>query len=91
MKTQRIQLMKQMREDAEKYRQWKSKKDKEVLQLKEKVWKRLNQFWREELLLTMFVFSYLSPCRTVSGSTSCLNWREISRNKPMSCGVKRKR
>ncbi|KAM4726613.1 kinesin family member 4 [Anableps anableps] len=40
MKTQRTQLMKQMREDAEKYRQWKNKKDREVLQLKEKDRKR---------------------------------------------------
>uniref|UniRef100_A0A8C6NTY6 Kinesin family member 4A n=1 Tax=Nothobranchius furzeri TaxID=105023 RepID=A0A8C6NTY6_NOTFU len=40
MKTQRIQLMKQMREDAEKFRQWKSNKDREVLQLKEKDRKR---------------------------------------------------
>uniref|UniRef100_A0A1A8NES5 Kinesin family member 4A n=2 Tax=Nothobranchius rachovii TaxID=451742 RepID=A0A1A8NES5_9TELE len=40
MKTQRIQLMKQMREDAEKFRQWKSMKDREVLQLKEKDRKR---------------------------------------------------
>lgn len=37
MKTQRTQLMKQMREDSEKFRTWKSKKDREVLQLKEKV------------------------------------------------------
>lgn len=37
MKTQRTQLMRQMREDSEKFRQWKSKKDREVLQLKEKV------------------------------------------------------
>ncbi|KAM9333403.1 kinesin family member 4 [Pholidichthys leucotaenia] len=40
MKTQRIQLMKQMREDSEKFRQWKNKKDREVLQLKEKDRKR---------------------------------------------------
>lgn len=37
MKTQRTQLMRQMREDSEKFRHWKSKKDREVLQLKEKV------------------------------------------------------
>lgn len=37
MKTQRTQLMRQMREDSEKFRNWKSKKDREVLQLKEKV------------------------------------------------------
>uniref|UniRef100_H2SBR4 Kinesin family member 4 n=1 Tax=Takifugu rubripes TaxID=31033 RepID=H2SBR4_TAKRU len=40
MKTQRTQLMRQMREDSEKFRNWKSKKDKEVLQLKEKDRKR---------------------------------------------------
>ncbi|XP_036404841.1 chromosome-associated kinesin KIF4-like [Megalops cyprinoides] len=40
MKSQRVQLMRQMREDAEKFRVWKSKKDKEVLQLKEKDRKR---------------------------------------------------
>lgn len=37
MKSQRTQLMRQMREDSEKFRHWKSKKDREVLQLKEKV------------------------------------------------------
>lgn len=37
MKTQRAQLMRQMKEDSEKFRNWKSKKDREVLQLKEKV------------------------------------------------------
>jgi len=37
MKTQRTQLMRQMRDDSEKFRHWKSKKDREVLQLKEKV------------------------------------------------------
>ncbi|MGH0169047.1 UNVERIFIED_CONTAM: hypothetical protein FKN15_055697 [Acipenser sinensis] len=37
MKGQRVQLMRQMKEDGEKFRQWKQKKDKEVLQLKEKV------------------------------------------------------
>ncbi|XP_061596036.1 kinesin family member 4 [Cololabis saira] len=40
MKSQRIQLMRQMRDDSEKFRQWKNKKDKEVLQLKEKDRKR---------------------------------------------------
>ncbi|KAL3042316.1 hypothetical protein OYC64_020289 [Pagothenia borchgrevinki] len=40
MKNQRTQLMRQMREDSEKFRQWKSMKDKEVLQLKEKDRKR---------------------------------------------------
>lgn len=37
MKAQRVQLMRQMKEDSEKYRIWKQKKDKEVMQLKEKV------------------------------------------------------
>ncbi|KAJ8412438.1 hypothetical protein AAFF_G00127740 [Aldrovandia affinis] len=40
MKSQRVQLMRQMKEDSEKFRQWKQKKDKEVLQLKEKDRKR---------------------------------------------------
>ena len=37
MRAQRVQLMRQMKEDSEKFRVWKSQKDKEVLQLKEKV------------------------------------------------------
>ncbi|MBN3303429.1 kinesin family member 4 [Amia ocellicauda] len=40
MKGQRVQLMRQMKEDSEKFRLWKQKKDKEVLQLKEKDRKR---------------------------------------------------
>lgn len=40
MKTQRTQLMRQMRDDSEKFRVWKSKKDREVIQLKEKDRKR---------------------------------------------------
>ncbi|XP_068600791.1 kinesin family member 4 [Brachionichthys hirsutus] len=40
MKTQRTQLMRQMRDDSEKFRDWKNKKDREVLQLKEKDRKR---------------------------------------------------
>lgn len=40
MKTQRTQLMRQMREDSEKFRVWKGKKDREVIQLKEKDRKR---------------------------------------------------
>uniref|UniRef100_A0A668AJ43 Kinesin family member 4 n=1 Tax=Myripristis murdjan TaxID=586833 RepID=A0A668AJ43_9TELE len=40
MKAQRVQLMRQMKEDSDKFRLWKSKKDKEVLQLKEKDRKR---------------------------------------------------
>ncbi|XP_078142737.1 kinesin family member 4 isoform X3 [Centroberyx gerrardi] len=40
MKAQRVQLMRQMKEDSDKFRLWKTKKDKEVLQLKEKDRKR---------------------------------------------------
>ncbi|XP_005376935.1 PREDICTED: chromosome-associated kinesin KIF4A-like [Chinchilla lanigera] len=40
MKNQRVQLMHQMKEDAEKFRQWKQQKDKEVIQLKEQDRKR---------------------------------------------------
>ncbi|XP_058514255.1 chromosome-associated kinesin KIF4A isoform X2 [Ochotona princeps] len=40
MKNQRVQLMRQMKEDAEKFRQWKLQKDKEVIQLKERDRKR---------------------------------------------------
>ncbi|XP_021508896.1 chromosome-associated kinesin KIF4A-like [Meriones unguiculatus] len=40
MKTQRVQLMRQMKEDAEKSRQWKQQKDKEVIRLKEQDRKR---------------------------------------------------
>ncbi|KAK0136488.1 Chromosome-associated kinesin KIF4 [Merluccius polli] len=40
MRAQRVQLMRQMKEDSEKFRVWKSQKDKEVLQLKEKDRKR---------------------------------------------------
>ncbi|NXG17654.1 KIF4 protein, partial [Grallaria varia] len=40
MKHQRVQLMRQMKEDTEKFRQWKQKKDKEVIQLKERDRKR---------------------------------------------------
>ncbi|KAM9781132.1 kinesin family member 4 isoform X1 [Syngnathus typhle] len=40
MKSQRTQLMKQMRDDSEKFRLWKKEKDREVIQLKEKDRKR---------------------------------------------------
>ncbi|KAG8448188.1 hypothetical protein GDO86_015325 [Hymenochirus boettgeri] len=40
MKVQRVQLMRQMKEDAEKFRSWKQQKTKEVIQLKEKDRKR---------------------------------------------------
>uniref|UniRef100_A0A8C8H5H8 Kinesin family member 4 n=1 Tax=Oncorhynchus tshawytscha TaxID=74940 RepID=A0A8C8H5H8_ONCTS len=48
MKTQRVQLMRQMKEDSEKFRVWKNKKDKEVLQLKEKDRKRQFQMVKLE-------------------------------------------
>ncbi|XP_016062916.1 PREDICTED: chromosome-associated kinesin KIF4A [Miniopterus natalensis] len=40
MKNQRVQLVRQMKEDADKFRQWKQQKDKEVIQLKERERKR---------------------------------------------------
>lgn len=40
MKNQRVRLMRQMKEDGEKFRQWKHQKDKEVIQLKERDRKR---------------------------------------------------
>uniref|UniRef100_A0A8C5MNW6 Kinesin family member 4A n=1 Tax=Leptobrachium leishanense TaxID=445787 RepID=A0A8C5MNW6_9ANUR len=40
MKVQRVQLMRQMKEDSEKFRTWKQQKTKEVIQLKEKDRKR---------------------------------------------------
>ncbi|XP_069749139.1 kinesin family member 4 isoform X2 [Narcine bancroftii] len=40
LKCQRVQLMRHMKEEAEKSRRWKAEKDKEVLQLKEKERKR---------------------------------------------------
>ncbi|XP_053555032.1 chromosome-associated kinesin KIF4A isoform X2 [Bombina bombina] len=40
MKVQRVQLMRQMKEDGEKFRTWKQQKTKEVIQLKEKDRKR---------------------------------------------------
>ncbi|KAL0994127.1 hypothetical protein UPYG_G00118050 [Umbra pygmaea] len=48
MKSQRVQLMRQMKEDSEKFRLWKTKKDKEVLQLKEKDRKRQFQMVKLE-------------------------------------------
>ncbi|CAL8259534.1 unnamed protein product [Arctogadus glacialis] len=36
MKSQRVQLMRQLKEDTAKFHVWKSQKNKEVLQLKEK-------------------------------------------------------
>ncbi|XP_061445755.1 chromosome-associated kinesin KIF4-like [Rhineura floridana] len=40
MKTQRVQLIRQMKEDSEKFKQWKQQKDKEVIQLKARDRKR---------------------------------------------------
>ncbi|XP_030305103.1 chromosome-associated kinesin KIF4A isoform X3 [Calypte anna] len=48
MKNQRVQLMRRMKEDAEKFRQWKQEKDKEVIQLKEKDRKRQYEFLKLE-------------------------------------------
>uniref|UniRef100_A0A8D0L229 Kinesin family member 4A n=1 Tax=Sphenodon punctatus TaxID=8508 RepID=A0A8D0L229_SPHPU len=50
MKNQRVQLMRQMKEDAEKFRQWKQQKDKEVIQLKERVSLLNCSLCRERLL-----------------------------------------
>lgn len=58
MKVQRKNLMKQMRDDSEKFRSWKSKKDREVLQLKEKVgvclWVRVRMHAAGQLLPLTF-------------------------------------
>lgn len=40
MKQQRVKLMKQMKEDADEFRRWKAKKEKEVMQLQQKGRKR---------------------------------------------------
>ncbi|XP_066195028.1 chromosome-associated kinesin KIF4-like [Sylvia atricapilla] len=48
MKQQRVQLMRQIKEDSEKFRQWKQQKDKEVIQLKEKDRKRQHALVRLE-------------------------------------------
>ncbi|KAM7134968.1 chromosome-associated kinesin KIF4A-like [Molossus nigricans] len=48
MKNQRVQLMHQMKEDAEKFRQWKQQKDKEVIQLKERDRKRQYELFKLE-------------------------------------------
>lgn len=48
MKAQRVQLMRQMKEDSEKFRVWKQKKDREVLQLKEKDRKRQYEMMKLE-------------------------------------------
>lgn len=51
MKVQRKNLMKQMRDDSDKFRSWKSKKDREVLQLKEKVCALLESSLRIQISL----------------------------------------
>ncbi|XP_060230368.1 chromosome-associated kinesin KIF4A isoform X2 [Meriones unguiculatus] len=48
MKNQRVQLMRQMKEDAEKFRQWKHQKDKEVIQLKKQDRKRQYELFKLE-------------------------------------------
>lgn len=65
MKSQRVQLMRQMKEDSEKFRLWKLKKDKEVLQLKEKVGNRSFNCCRH--FVRIFSCFFLS-------STSMLCW-----------------
>ena len=42
MKQARVRLMKQMKEDASKWQQWKTQKNKEVMQLKAKVSKQVD-------------------------------------------------
>ena len=37
MKQMKVKLMRQMKEEADKFRQWKLKKDKEINQLKQQV------------------------------------------------------
>lgn len=81
MKTQRTQLMRQMREDSDKFRNWKSKKDREVLQLKEKVWglpfsnKNLPNVFPHEFYLNFFGVTPTNTAflfnRIASDSTSC--------------------
>nr|XP_033800607.1 chromosome-associated kinesin KIF4A isoform X2 [Geotrypetes seraphini]XP_033800608.1 chromosome-associated kinesin KIF4A isoform X2 [Geotrypetes seraphini] len=48
MKTQRVQLMRQMKEEAERFRHWKQQKDKEVMQLKERDRKRQYEMMKLE-------------------------------------------
>ncbi|XP_049642799.1 chromosome-associated kinesin KIF4A-like [Suncus etruscus] len=48
MKSQRVQLMRQMKEDGEKFRQWKHQKDREVIQLKEQDRKRQHELLKLE-------------------------------------------
>ncbi|XP_074456337.1 chromosome-associated kinesin KIF4A isoform X2 [Larus michahellis] len=48
MKNQRVRLMRQIKEDAEKFRQWKQQKDKEVIQLKERDRKRQHELLKLE-------------------------------------------
>ncbi|KAM6353840.1 chromosome-associated kinesin KIF4A isoform 5-T7 [Alca torda] len=48
MKNQRVRLMRQIKEDAEKFRQWKQQKDKEVIQLKERDRKRQHELVKLE-------------------------------------------
>ncbi|KAM6990794.1 LOW QUALITY PROTEIN: chromosome-associated kinesin KIF4-like [Passerculus sandwichensis] len=58
MKQQRVQLMHEMKEDTEKFRQWKQQKDKEVIQLKEKDRKRQYEFLK---LLNHWVLGVIFP------------------------------
>ena len=43
MKQMKVKLMRQIKEEADKFRQWKLKKDKEINQLKQQVRSFLNQ------------------------------------------------
>lgn len=74
MKSQRVQLMRQMKDDSEKFRLWKLKKDKEVLQLKEKVGNCICNHFRP-FLRVFHVYLCLSTClfgrRIASVSMRC--------------------
>lgn len=62
MKSQRTQLMRQMREDSEKFRLWKSKKDREVLQLKEKVRGKHSGERSTKYVFFLFILFYFNYC-----------------------------
>ena len=44
----KVKLIRQMRQEGERFRQWKAQREKEVLQLKEKERKRINQMSKME-------------------------------------------
>lgn len=74
MKTQRTQLMRQMREDSEKFRSWKSKKDREVLQLKEKVGGDGNSSYTFSRQISHFQMNLFNPAQA-----SVVDWAENHR------------